>query len=160
MDYLYVIERAGRNLSAYAPDVPGLGVVGRDRAEIRRRMAEGLRVHLDGLREDGDPIPKPVTRNPKGLELQPGDVVDFVAPAEPDPVALEVARAIAESGLTHREVAERMGVPRPSVSRLADPFYDGHSLASLRRLANALGLQVDVGLTACADPRRKPQQAG
>ena len=57
--YLIVIERTANNLSAFSPDLPGCVATGADRAEVETRMSEAIRMHLNGLREDGLPIPKP-----------------------------------------------------------------------------------------------------
>jgi predicted RNase H-like HicB family nuclease len=58
-NYLIVIEKTAKNLSAFSPDLPGCAATGADRAEVETRMAEAIRTHLDGLREDGLPIPEP-----------------------------------------------------------------------------------------------------
>ena len=57
--YLIVIEKTAKNLSAFSPDLPGCVATGANRAEVEARMAEAIRMHLDGLREDGLPIPEP-----------------------------------------------------------------------------------------------------
>jgi predicted RNase H-like HicB family nuclease len=57
--YLIVIEKTANNLSAFSPDLPGCVATGADRAEVEARMAEAIQVHLNGLREDGLPIPEP-----------------------------------------------------------------------------------------------------
>ena len=57
--YLIVIEKTAKNLSAFSPDLPGCAATGADRAEVETRMAEAIRMHLNGLREDGLPIPEP-----------------------------------------------------------------------------------------------------
>ncbi len=59
--YALVIEDAGRNLSAYLPDVPGCVTTGRDERHIRTRMAEALAFHFEGMARDGEPIPMPTT---------------------------------------------------------------------------------------------------
>ena len=56
--YLIVIEKAGNNYSAYSPDVLGCATTGNTREETRRNMIEALEFHLEGLVEDGDPIPE------------------------------------------------------------------------------------------------------
>ena len=56
--YLIVIEKAGNNYSAYSPDVLGCATTGYTREETRRNMIEALEFHLEGLVEDGDPIPE------------------------------------------------------------------------------------------------------
>jgi predicted RNase H-like HicB family nuclease len=48
-----VIEKGERNYSAYVPDLPV--TVEEAKAEIR----EAIEFHLEGMREDGLPIPKP-----------------------------------------------------------------------------------------------------
>jgi predicted RNase H-like HicB family nuclease len=59
--YLVVIERGERNFSAHVPDLPGCVATGRTREETIERMREAIRLHLDGMRADGEPIPEPVT---------------------------------------------------------------------------------------------------
>ena len=53
MKYAVVIERAGENLSAYVPDLPGCIVTGNSVYEIEQLVREVISFHLDGLREDG-----------------------------------------------------------------------------------------------------------
>jgi predicted RNase H-like HicB family nuclease len=57
--YLIVIEQAASGFSAYSPDLPGCVSTGRTRDEVEAAMREAIAFHLDGLREDGVPIPKP-----------------------------------------------------------------------------------------------------
>lgn len=61
-EYLVVIEQADGNLSAYSLDLPGCVATGRSPEEVRQRMAEAIRFHLDGLREDGLPMPEARSR--------------------------------------------------------------------------------------------------
>ena len=60
--FLAVIERAGDNWSAYLPDVPGCVATGGTPEEVRQRISEALAMHLEGLREDGLPIPEPTAK--------------------------------------------------------------------------------------------------
>ena len=58
--YLIVIEGAeGHNFSAYAPDLPGVVATGMTEAECEREMRDAITLHLEGLRETGQPIPEP-----------------------------------------------------------------------------------------------------
>ena len=57
--YLIVIEDAGANFSAYAPDLPGCIATGADVKEVKQRMREAIAFHLEGLREDGLEPPEP-----------------------------------------------------------------------------------------------------
>ena len=59
MRYLIIIEQAEYNLSAYAPDLPGCVTAGATREEVIGNMREAIELHLQGLREDGEPIPTP-----------------------------------------------------------------------------------------------------
>jgi predicted RNase H-like HicB family nuclease len=57
MRYAIVIEQAEGNFSAYAPDLPGCVATGGTLAEVEAEMREAIAFHIDGLREDGLPIP-------------------------------------------------------------------------------------------------------
>jgi len=56
--FLIVIEKAGKNYSAYSPDLPGCVATGSTREEAEERMHEAIDLHVKGLIEDGLPIPK------------------------------------------------------------------------------------------------------
>jgi predicted RNase H-like HicB family nuclease len=58
--YLILIERAGAaNLSAYAPDLPGVVATGATEDECAREMRYAIALHLEGLRDAGEPVPEP-----------------------------------------------------------------------------------------------------
>jgi len=57
--YLVVIEKAIGNYSAFSPDVPGCVATGETREEAELEMRAALQMHLEGLKEDGLPIPEP-----------------------------------------------------------------------------------------------------
>lgn len=59
MKYAIVIERAEENYSAYVPDLPGCVATGQTLEEVESQIREAIEFHLDGMREDGDPIPPP-----------------------------------------------------------------------------------------------------
>jgi predicted RNase H-like HicB family nuclease len=59
MRYAIVIEDAGPNFSAYVPDLPGCVATGATLEEVQREIREAIALHLEGMREDGDPIPQP-----------------------------------------------------------------------------------------------------
>ncbi|MDE2051931.1 MAG: type II toxin-antitoxin system HicB family antitoxin [Gammaproteobacteria bacterium] len=62
MRYAVVIEPAGANFSAYVPDLPGCVATGSTPADTEVAIREEIQFHLDGLREDGLPIPAPNSR--------------------------------------------------------------------------------------------------
>jgi len=59
--YAVVIEQGPDNLSAYVPDLPGCVTTGKTVEEIERNIREAIGFHLEGMREDGEPIPEPTT---------------------------------------------------------------------------------------------------
>ena len=61
MRYAIVIENAGSNYSAYVPDLPGCIATGATVDEAKDRIRKAIVLHLEGMREDGDPIPEPRT---------------------------------------------------------------------------------------------------
>ncbi|MEX1179444.1 MAG: type II toxin-antitoxin system HicB family antitoxin [Cucumibacter sp.] len=59
MCYAVVIEKAGRNYSACVPDLPGCIATGATVAEAESEIRSAIRFHIDGLREEGLPVPGP-----------------------------------------------------------------------------------------------------
>jgi predicted RNase H-like HicB family nuclease len=57
--YAVVFEKTSNGWSAYAPDLPGLGVAAATIEEAERLIREGIEFHIAGLREDGLPVPAP-----------------------------------------------------------------------------------------------------
>ena len=57
--YLIVIERTPNNYSAFSPDLPGCVATGSTEEEVQKRMRDAIRMHLDGMIEDGIEIPEP-----------------------------------------------------------------------------------------------------
>jgi predicted RNase H-like HicB family nuclease len=58
MRYAIVIEKAGGNYSAYVPDLPGCIATGDTVADVEREIRDAIRFHIEGLREDGLPVPQ------------------------------------------------------------------------------------------------------
>ena len=59
MRYAVVIEKAENNYSAYVPDLAGCVATGATIAETEAHIREAIEFHLEGMREDGTPIPPP-----------------------------------------------------------------------------------------------------
>ena len=57
--FLIVVERAGANFSAYSPDLAGCVAAGSTREETMTNMRTAIKMHVEGLREDGQAIPDP-----------------------------------------------------------------------------------------------------
>jgi len=56
--FLIVIEKTDTNYSAYSPDLPGCVATGATREETEKHMHEAIAVHVEGMAEDGLPIPE------------------------------------------------------------------------------------------------------
>jgi predicted RNase H-like HicB family nuclease len=61
MRYAVVIEKAEGNYSAYVPDLPGCVATGDSVADIEQEIRAAIRFHIEGLREDGLPVPRPTS---------------------------------------------------------------------------------------------------
>jgi predicted RNase H-like HicB family nuclease len=62
MKYLIVLEQTDTGYSAYSPDLPGCISTGATQEEVVANMREAIALHIDGLREEGYPIPPPSSR--------------------------------------------------------------------------------------------------
>ena len=62
MRYAIVIENAGSNFSGYVPDLPGCVATGATVEETEQALREAIGFHLQGMREDGSPVPPPSSR--------------------------------------------------------------------------------------------------
>lgn len=58
-EYAVIFEPGETNWSAYVPDLPGCVATGADRNETESNIREAIEMHLEGMREDGLPIPSP-----------------------------------------------------------------------------------------------------
>jgi DNA-binding XRE family transcriptional regulator len=59
-------------------------------------------------------------------------------------VAMQLAALRKETGLSQKDLAERVGTSQQQISRLESPSYEGHSLSMIRRVAEVLGASVRV----------------
>ena len=59
--YMVVIERGESSWGAHVPDLPGCVAVGETRAEVILLIREAITLHIDGLKEAGLPVPKPLS---------------------------------------------------------------------------------------------------
>ncbi len=62
MRYAIVIEDAGKNFSAYVPDLPGCVAAADTIEETERLIRDAIQFHIEGLRKDELPIPMPTSR--------------------------------------------------------------------------------------------------
>jgi predicted RNase H-like HicB family nuclease len=59
MRYAVVIEAASGNYSAYVPDLPGCVATGATVEEAEAEIRAAIKLHIEGLEEDGLPVPQP-----------------------------------------------------------------------------------------------------
>ncbi len=62
MQYLVVIEKGESSYGAYVPDLPGCIAIGETRLEVSRLIHEAIEFHVEGLLEDGKPVPAPTSQ--------------------------------------------------------------------------------------------------
>lgn len=58
MRYVVIIEQGDGGFGAYVPDLPGCVAVGETREEAMRLIREAIEFHLEGMREEGLPVPE------------------------------------------------------------------------------------------------------
>ena len=68
MRYAVVIEKSADGYGAYVPDLPGCVAVGDTAAEVRQLIREAIELHVQDLRERGDPVP-PATTEVEHVDL-------------------------------------------------------------------------------------------
>lgn len=61
MRYAIVLEKTEHNYSAYVPDLPGCVATGANLQETENLIREAIKFHIEGLLEDGLPIPEPTS---------------------------------------------------------------------------------------------------
>lgn len=62
MTYLVVVEKGKHNYAAYVPDLPGCIATGLTLEEVHTNIRSAITMHIEGLREDGLPVPEPQTQ--------------------------------------------------------------------------------------------------
>lgn len=98
-----VAEFAGNNWSAFSPNLPGVYVTSRSVRELASEFLEAARFHLQGLADDGDPIP-PVDLS--RMVIYPLVYTEHLG---------EWRKSL---GVTQRQVAAALGLPQPRISNL------------------------------------------
>jgi len=59
MKYAVIIEKGESSYGAYVPDLPGCIAAGETKEEVMRLIQEAIEFHIEGLKEDGSPVPTP-----------------------------------------------------------------------------------------------------
>jgi predicted RNase H-like HicB family nuclease len=63
MEYLVVVEKGKCGYGAHVPDLPGCIAAGDSRREVLKLIREAIALHIEALRESGQPIPEPNSRS-------------------------------------------------------------------------------------------------
>lgn len=58
MKYTVVIEKTSSGYSAYVPDLPGCVAAADTQVEVKQLIGEAILLHVDSLRENGEPVPE------------------------------------------------------------------------------------------------------
>ena len=61
MEFLVIVEKGKSSYGAYVPDLPGCVAVGDSRRQVMKLIREGLRLHIQAMREAGEAIPTPTS---------------------------------------------------------------------------------------------------
>jgi predicted RNase H-like HicB family nuclease len=61
MQFIVIFEHGPTSVGAYVPDLPGCVAVGQTEDEARQLITEAIAIHLAGMREDGLPVPVPMS---------------------------------------------------------------------------------------------------
>lgn len=59
MKYVVILEKGEGSYGAYVPDLPGCIAVGETRDEAMALIQAAIEFHIEGLREQGLPVPQP-----------------------------------------------------------------------------------------------------
>jgi DNA-binding XRE family transcriptional regulator len=86
----------------------------------------------------------------KIIDRMIGDDIELRAIVDEERANAEIAQLIYDArthaGLTQKGLAELVGTKQPTIARLEDTNYDGHSLSMLRRIATALHMRLEMRL--------------
>jgi predicted RNase H-like HicB family nuclease len=59
MEYLVIFEETENSVGAYVPDLPGCVAIGETRDQAKQLIREAIELHIESLRDHGEPVPKP-----------------------------------------------------------------------------------------------------
>lgn len=148
MAYLTIISQGENNWCALTPELSCIGT-----AKTRETLIEHAREAIALALEDR-PHQTPTITSVEQLDpdtradMDASAEVLYLEPAAMNPVSLEIEAALEGAGISQAELARRLGTSRSAVSRMVNPFYWGHSMDLLRRVAQVLGMKVEIKLSA------------
>jgi predicted RNase H-like HicB family nuclease len=63
VEFLVVVEKGKTSYGAYVPDLPGCVAVGESRREVLKLIREGIQIHIQAMRQAGEPVPTPTSKS-------------------------------------------------------------------------------------------------
>lgn len=136
MEYRATIKQDGKHWTVEFADCPGCVTFGESREEARELAHEALEGWLEAHLVAGKVPPRPKAK--RGTAVPVASQLSTV---------LQIRWRREEKGLTQTDVARRAGVSQQQIAKLENP--DGNpTLATLEKVAAALGLRLEVHLTA------------
>jgi len=69
MKYLAILENEGDAWGAYVPDLPGCVAAAPSRVEVEQLIRVAIAFHIEGIREDGEPVPVPAAKDTVLVEV-------------------------------------------------------------------------------------------
>ena len=61
MKYTVIYEKSATGYGAYVPDLPGCVATGKTKAQVKKLIREAIELHIESLRQHGEPVPEPTT---------------------------------------------------------------------------------------------------
>ena len=101
LKYAVVYEQTPNNYGAYVPDLPGCISTGASWREIQDNIREAMEFHIEGLHENGDPVPEPRMSISEAMEFHSGVLSEHGGPAS----QLETTVAMVEVEVTPSRAA-------------------------------------------------------
>jgi predicted RNase H-like HicB family nuclease/DNA-binding phage protein len=136
VEYRARITQEGRNWLVQFADCPGCQTFGKSKKDALQMGQEALEGWLEAHLVQGNAPPRPRARRGVSIAVSPRLAV-----------VLQIRWLREDRGMTQTDIARRAGVSQQAIAKLEDP--DGNpTLATLEKVAGALGLRVDVTLTA------------
>ena len=99
MRYLVVVEQGANSFGAYVPDLPACAAAGETREEVLRLIGEAIEFHIEGLQQEGQPLPPPSSTS---------EVVDIAAAQQGDGADRLEHRCSSRSSVRRRLIASAL----------------------------------------------------
>jgi len=143
VEYTAFVSREGKHWLVAFPDCPGCQTFADSGDELPEVATEALEGWLEAHLVDGQvpPEPKVHRRAPAGHKLARIRIDPGLA------VALQIRWARVRKGISQAELAKRAKVSQQQIAKLERPG-ENPTIGTIRKIADALDVHVDVALTA------------